>query len=45
MPVAHQHYKLDQEPAFKDVTGRSPEERALIDNLVISSVAMKSIMA
>ena len=43
--MMHQHYKLDQEPAFKDFTGRSPEERALIDNLVISSVAMKSIMA
>lgn len=43
--MAHQHYKLDQEPVYKDFTGRTPEERAIIDNLVISSVAMKSIMA
>ena len=40
-----QHYKLDQEPAFKDITGRNEEERAKIDNVVISSVAMKYIMA
>ncbi|KAG9317016.1 hypothetical protein JVU11DRAFT_1198 [Chiua virens] len=38
-------YKLDQEPSFKDVTGNSPDERAMINNIVTSSVAMKSIVA
>ncbi|KAF8554973.1 CGI-121-domain-containing protein [Imleria badia] len=44
-PTVIKHYKLDQEPLFKDFTGGTPEERATIDNIVISSVAMKSIMA
>ncbi|KAI9572472.1 kinase binding protein CGI-121-domain-containing protein [Boletus coccyginus] len=39
------HYKLDQEPVSKGFTGRTREERAVVDNLVISSVAMKYIMA
>ncbi|KAG6375133.1 hypothetical protein JVT61DRAFT_3338 [Boletus reticuloceps] len=38
------HYKLDQEPAYKNFTGSTAKEREIIDNIVISSVAMKSII-
>ncbi|KAN0097907.1 Kinase binding protein CGI-121 domain containing protein [Tylopilus felleus] len=38
-------YKIDTDSVYKDFTGGTPEERAIIDNIVISSVAMKSIMA
>lgn len=40
-----QDYKIDTDSVYKDFTGGTPEERAIIDNIVISSVAMKSIMA
>ncbi|KAF9236401.1 kinase binding protein CGI-121-domain-containing protein [Melanogaster broomeanus] len=39
------HYKLNAEPAVKDAVGDASKERVAIDNIVVSSVAMKSVMA
>jgi EKC/KEOPS complex subunit CGI121/TPRKB len=39
-----QHYKLDSELALKEVQGNLDRERFIIDNIVVSSVAMKSVM-
>ncbi|KAI0751694.1 CGI-121-domain-containing protein [Daedaleopsis nitida] len=39
------YYKLNGEPALKTVTKDSEEERLVVDDIVTSSVAMKSVMA
>ncbi|KAF9224445.1 CGI-121-domain-containing protein [Gyrodon lividus] len=39
------HYKLNTEPAVKGVVGDAAKERAVVDSIVVSSVAMKSVMA
>ncbi|EGO30133.1 hypothetical protein SERLADRAFT_454421 [Serpula lacrymans var. lacrymans S7.9] len=39
------YYKLNVEPAVKEAAGDDVRERAIIDNIVVSSVAMKSVMA
>lgn len=39
------HYKLNGEPALKEVAGDGDRERAVIDNIVVSTVAMKSVVA
>jgi hypothetical protein len=39
-----QHYKLDSESALKEVQGNLDRERFIIDNIVVSSVAMKNVM-
>ncbi|KAJ8592154.1 CGI-121-domain-containing protein [Rhizopogon salebrosus TDB-379] len=39
------HYKLDTEPALKEVQGKQDRERVIIDNIIVSSVAMKNVMA
>ncbi|KAH7930319.1 CGI-121-domain-containing protein, partial [Leucogyrophana mollusca] len=38
------HYKLNTEPAVIEAAGNPELERAIIDNIVVSSVAMKSVM-
>ncbi|KAI6099057.1 kinase binding protein CGI-121-domain-containing protein [Pisolithus sp. B1] len=38
------HYKLNGEPALKEVANDGNRERAVIDNIVVSTVAMKSVM-
>jgi EKC/KEOPS complex subunit CGI121/TPRKB len=40
-----QLYRLDPELAIKDAAGNTSRERTIVDNIVISSVAMKSVMA
>ncbi|EGO04190.1 hypothetical protein SERLA73DRAFT_128332, partial [Serpula lacrymans var. lacrymans S7.3] len=37
------YYKLNVEPAVKEAAGDDVRERAIIDNIVVSSVAMKSV--
>ncbi|KIJ61027.1 hypothetical protein HYDPIDRAFT_160095 [Hydnomerulius pinastri MD-312] len=39
------HYKLNNEPAVKQAAGDAARERIIVDNIVVSSVAMKSVMA
>ncbi|KAI6004305.1 kinase binding protein CGI-121-domain-containing protein [Pisolithus albus] len=39
------HYKLNGEPALKEAAGDGNRERAVIDNIVVSTVAMKSVVA
>lgn len=39
-----QYYKLNSEPAVKETGNDANREHAVIDNIVISSVAMKSVM-
>lgn len=39
-----QYYKLNNEPAVKDVAGDIAREHRVVDNIVVSSVAMKSVM-
>ncbi|KAI6039258.1 kinase binding protein CGI-121-domain-containing protein [Pisolithus marmoratus] len=39
------HYKLNGEVALKEVAGDGNRERAVIDNIVVSTVAMKFVMA
>ncbi len=40
-----QYYKLNGEPALKAVAKDPVRERALVEEIVTSSVAMKSVMA
>ncbi|KAG1888739.1 CGI-121-domain-containing protein [Suillus subluteus] len=42
--IIKKHYKLDSESALKEVQGNLDRERSIIDNIVVSSVAMKSVM-
>lgn len=42
---ARQDHKLNVEPAIKEAAGDPVREHAIVDNIVISSVAMKSVMA
>jgi EKC/KEOPS complex subunit CGI121/TPRKB len=35
---------LSTEPAIKEAAGDATRERAIIDNIVVSAVAMKTIM-
>ncbi|KAH7888178.1 kinase binding protein CGI-121-domain-containing protein [Phlebopus sp. FC_14] len=39
------YYKLDTEPAMQGLVGNTVKDRAVLDNVVVSSVAMKSVMA
>ncbi|KAG1729084.1 kinase binding protein CGI-121-domain-containing protein [Suillus paluster] len=39
------HYKLDSEPVLKEVQGNKDREHSIVDNIVVSSVAMKNVMA
>ncbi|KAG2035354.1 CGI-121-domain-containing protein [Suillus americanus] len=43
--IIKKHYKLDSESALKEVQGNLDRERSIIDNIVVSSVAMKNVMA
>jgi len=43
--LVRKHYKLNTEPAVKDAVGGVTKERVVVDNIVVSSVAMKSVMA
>ncbi|KIJ19744.1 hypothetical protein PAXINDRAFT_125890, partial [Paxillus involutus ATCC 200175] len=38
------HYKLNAEVAVKDAVGDATKERTVVDSIVVSSVAMKSVM-
>lgn len=39
------HYKLDAEPALKEVQGEQDREHAIVNNIIVGSVAMKNVMA
>ncbi|KAG0698011.1 kinase binding protein CGI-121-domain-containing protein [Suillus ampliporus] len=39
------HYKLDSELALKEVQGNQDRVHSIVDNIVVSSVAMKNVMA
>ncbi|KAG1740371.1 kinase binding protein CGI-121-domain-containing protein [Suillus lakei] len=43
--IIKKHYKLDSELALKEVQGNRDREHSIIDNIVVSSVAMKNVMA
>ncbi|KAG2357199.1 CGI-121-domain-containing protein, partial [Suillus spraguei] len=43
--IIKKHYKLDLESALKEVQGNMDRERFIINNIVVSSVAMKNVMA
>ncbi|KAG2069762.1 CGI-121-domain-containing protein [Suillus decipiens] len=43
--IIKKHYKLDSESALKEVQGNMDRERFIINNIVVSSVAMKNVMA
>ncbi|KDQ65139.1 hypothetical protein JAAARDRAFT_28791 [Jaapia argillacea MUCL 33604] len=38
------YYKLNGEPVLEEVAGDTQRERAVLDNIVVSSVAMKTVM-
>jgi len=40
-----QYHKLNTEPAIKEALGDPDREHAIVDNIVVSTVAMKSVMA
>ncbi len=40
-----QYYKLNAEPALVSLKEDISKQHAVIDNIVVSSVAMKSVMA
>ncbi|KAG2125892.1 kinase binding protein CGI-121-domain-containing protein [Suillus cothurnatus] len=42
--IIQKHYKLESEPALKALQGNLDRERSIIDNIVVSSVAMKNVM-
>ncbi|KAG2344960.1 CGI-121-domain-containing protein, partial [Suillus weaverae] len=42
--IIKKHYKLYSESALKEVQGNLDRERSIIDNIVVSSVAMKNVM-
>lgn len=44
-PLGAQTHKLNNEIAVREVSGDIEREHAVIDEIVISSVAMKSVMA
>lgn len=39
------HYKLNTEPGVQEAAGDVLRQQAVINNIVVSSVAMKSVMA
>ena len=41
---SRQYHKLNAEPAIKEAACDRGREHAIIDNIVVSSVAMKSVM-
>lgn len=41
----HKYYKLNNEAAIRNLSGDLVRERYLVDNIVVSSVAMKSVMS
>ncbi|KAG2130451.1 CGI-121-domain-containing protein [Suillus bovinus] len=43
--IIKKHYKLDSESALKELQRNLDRERSIIDNIVVSSVAMKNVMA
>ncbi|KAG2139749.1 kinase binding protein CGI-121-domain-containing protein [Suillus clintonianus] len=43
--IIKKHYKLDSESALKEVQGNQDRECSIIDNIVVSSVAMKNVAA
>lgn len=43
-PIIKKHFKLDSELALKEVQGNLDRERFIINNIVVSSVAMKNVM-
>ncbi|KIM79467.1 hypothetical protein PILCRDRAFT_823362 [Piloderma croceum F 1598] len=44
-PSIRKYHKLNTEPAIKEAVGDSGREHAIVDNIVVSTVAMKSVMA
>jgi hypothetical protein len=40
-----QYHKLNTEPAIKEAVDDPGREHAIVDNIVVSTVAMKSVMA
>lgn len=42
--IPFQYYKLNDEAAIKALNADIPNQHALIDNIIVSAVAMKSVM-
>jgi len=44
-PSVKKYHKLNTEAAINEAAGDPPREHMIVDNIVISSVAMKNVMA